>query len=41
MRERFFKSRVQINNVPSAAELTKGGRFKGAGKAMAVDWLME
>lgn len=29
------------SNVASAAELTKGGRFKSAGKAMAVDWLME
>jgi len=29
------------SNVASAAELTKGGRFKSAAKAMAVDWLME
>jgi integrase len=29
------------SNVASAAELTKGGRFKGGGKATAVDWLME
>ena len=29
------------SNVASAAELTKGGRFKGGNKAGAVDWLME
>lgn len=29
------------SNVASAAELTKGGRFKGGGKATAVDLLME
>lgn len=29
------------SNVASAAELTKGGRFKGGNKATAVDWLME
>ena len=29
------------SNVASAAELTKGGRFKGSNKATAVDWLME
>jgi hypothetical protein len=29
------------SNVASAAELTKGGQFKGGKKAGAVDWLME
>ena len=29
------------SNVASAAELTKGGRFKSGNKATAVDWLME
>ena len=29
------------SNVASAAELTKGGRFKGGNKAGAVDWLLE
>lgn len=29
------------SNVASAAELTKGGRFKGGKKAGAVDWLVE
>ena len=29
------------SNVASAAELTKGGRYKGGIKATAVDWLME
>jgi hypothetical protein len=29
------------SNVASAAELTKGGRFKSTWKAMAVDWLTE
>jgi hypothetical protein len=28
------------SNVASAAELTKGGRFKSGNKAGAVDWLM-
>ena len=28
------------SNVASAAELTKGGRFKGGKKAGAVDWLV-
>jgi hypothetical protein len=27
------------SNVASAAELTKGGTFKGGKKAKAVDWL--
>ena len=27
------------SNVASAAELTKGGAFKGGKKAKAVDWL--
>jgi hypothetical protein len=29
------------SNVASAAELTKGGNFKGDKKAKTVDWLME
>ena len=29
------------SNVASAAELTKGGRFKGGKKAGAVNWLTE
>ncbi len=28
------------SNVASAAELTKGGKFKGVGNATAADWLM-
>ena len=33
------KHYVHTSNVASAAELTKGGRFKGGNKATAVDWL--
>ena len=29
------------SHVASAAELTKGGRFKSGNKAGSVDWLME
>jgi integrase len=29
------------SNVSSAAELTKGGNFKGDKKTKSVDWLME
>ena len=28
-----------ISNVSSAAELTKGGHFKGGKKSGAIDWL--